>query len=52
MYNTQLTSVIRHVDPKALGHVWHTPDGKDLDLQFLIRDYVVHLKHHLDQILK
>ena len=52
MYNTQLTSVIRHVDPKALGNVWHTPDGKDLDLQFLIRDYVVHLKHHLDQILK
>ena len=51
MYNTQLTSVIRQVDPKALGNAWHTPDGKDLDLQFLIRDYVVHLKHHLDQIL-
>lgn len=52
MYNTQLASVIRTADPKALGNVWHTPDGKDLDLQFLIRDYVVHLKHHLDQILK
>jgi hypothetical protein len=51
MYNTQLASVLRHVDPKTLGNVWHTPDGKKLDLQFLIRDYVVHLKHHLDQIL-
>src|SRR5437868_6431768 len=47
MYNTQLTAVIRHVDPKTLGHVWHTPDGKDLGLEFLIRDYVVHLHHHL-----
>jgi len=51
IYNTQLVSVIRHVDSKALGNVWHTPDGKDLDLEFLIRDYVVHMRHHLDQIL-
>jgi hypothetical protein len=51
MYNTQLASVIRQADPKALGHVWHTPDDRELELQFLIRDYVVHLKHHLDQIL-
>ena len=51
IYNTQLAAVIRHVDSKALRNVWHTPDGKDLDLEFLIRDYVVHLRHHLDQIL-
>ena len=51
MYNTQLATVIRHVEPKTLRHVWHTPDGKDLDLEFIIRDYVVHLRHHLDQIL-
>jgi len=51
MYNTQLASVIRRVDPKTLRNVWHTADGKDLDLEFLIRDYVVHLRHHLDQIL-
>src|SRR5207244_163329 len=50
-YNTQLSAVIRHVDPKALKNVWHTPDGNDLDLEFIIRDYVVHMKHHLDQIL-
>ena len=51
MYNTQLAGVIRRVDQKALRNVWHTPDGKDLDLEFIIRDYVVHLQHHLDQIL-
>jgi hypothetical protein len=50
-YNTQLASVIRYVNPEALRHVWHTPDGKDLDLEFIMRDYVVHLRHHLDQIL-
>ncbi len=51
MYNTQLAAVIRRVDPKALRNNWHTPDGNDLDLEFIIRDYVVHMKHHLDQIL-
>lgn len=51
MYNTQLISIIRHADPAALRHIWHTPDGKDLDLEFIIRDYIVHLRHHLDQIL-
>jgi hypothetical protein len=51
MYNTQLAAVIRDADPKALRNIWHTPDGKDLDLEFIIRDYVVHMRHHLDQIL-
>jgi len=51
MYNTQLAALIGCVDPKALRNVWHTPDGQDLDLEFIIRDYVVHMRHHLDQIL-
>ena len=50
-YNSQLAAVIRRVDPKALRNVWHTPDGKDLDLEFIIRDYVVHMRQQLDQIL-
>jgi hypothetical protein len=49
-YNMQLASLIRDVNPNALRHVWHTPDGKDLDLEFIMRDYVVHLRHHLNQI--
>ena len=50
-YNTQLAEVIRHIDAKSLRNVWHIPDGQDLDLEFIMRDYVVHLRHHLDQIL-
>ena len=49
-YNTQLIALIRHVDSNALRNVWHTPDGKDLSLEFLMKDYVVHLRHHLDKI--
>lgn len=50
-YNAQLATLIRDVDKGALKHVWHTPDGKDLDLEFIMRDYVVHLRHHLEQVL-
>ena len=50
MYNTHLATVVRHVDPNALKNVWHTPSGEDVDLEFIIRDYVVHMRHHLDQI--
>lgn len=51
LYNTHLAAVIRHVDPTALKNKWHAPDGQDVDLEFIIRDYVVHMRHHLDQIL-
>ena len=51
VYNTHLAAVIRHVDPKALRNTWRAPDGKDVDLEFIIRDYLVHMQHHLDQIL-
>lgn len=50
-YNTQLAGIIRSVDPRALQNVWHTPDGEDLTLEFIMSDYVKHLRHHLDQIL-
>ena len=50
-YNMQLAALIRDVNPAALHNVWHTPDGKDLNLEFIMRDYVVHLRHHLEQIV-
>jgi hypothetical protein len=50
-YNTQLASLIRNVEKGFLAHIWHTPDGKDMDLEFIMRDYVVHLRHHLEQAL-
>ena len=49
-YNTHLASLIRSVDPAALKHVWHMPDGKTADLEFIVRDYVQHLRHHLEQL--
>ena len=51
VYNTQLVEVIRNIDPKALRNTWRAPDGKDVDLEFVVRDYLVHMRHHLDQIL-
>ena len=51
LYNTQLADVIRSMDPGALRNIWRAPDGKDVDLEFIARDYVVHMRHHLKQIL-
>jgi len=50
-YNTQLAALIRTVDTNSLKNVWHAPDGKDVTLEFLMVDYVRHLRHHLAQIL-
>ena len=50
-YNMQLAALICDVNPAALHNVWHTPDGKDLSLEFIMRDYVVHLRHHLEQMV-
>jgi hypothetical protein len=50
-YNKHLAEVIRSVDPNTLRNVWHAPNGSDVDLEFIMRDYVVHMRHHLEQIL-
>jgi hypothetical protein len=50
IYNTQLASLILNVDVTSLRHIWQTQDGQDVNLEFIMRDYVVHLRHHLDQI--
>jgi len=50
-YNKHLAHIIRSVDPKMLKNVWRTPSGRDVDLEFIIQDYVVHMRHHLEQIL-
>jgi hypothetical protein len=49
VYNRHLANVIDGLDPSALGHVWHSPEG-DVTLEFLATDYVDHMKHHLRQI--
>jgi len=49
LYNMHLATMIRHVDPATLRNKWQSPDG-EVDLEFVIRDYVVHMRHHLSQI--
>ncbi|MBI4472844.1 MAG: DinB family protein [Acidobacteria bacterium] len=50
IYNRHLAHVIRHCDPAALKNKWRSPDDGDVDLEFVIRDYVKHMRHHLAQI--
>jgi hypothetical protein len=50
LYNRHLATVIRFVDPSTLSNKWLSPYG-EVDLEYVIRDYVVHMQHHLDQIL-
>jgi hypothetical protein len=51
LYNRNLASLIRHTDPACLRNLWRSPDGNDIDLEFIIRDYLVHMRHHLEQII-
>ena len=51
VYNRHLAHLIRSVDPDALRHSWITPEGARVDLEFVMRDYVVHMKHHLDDVV-
>jgi hypothetical protein len=48
-YNRQLAHVIEHLDPAALPHIWDTGNNR-YTLEFIVTDYVVHLRHHLAQI--
>lgn len=50
VFNRHLAHVIRHIDPAAAGHIWKAQDS-EYSLEFLIEDYVHHLRHHLAQIL-
>src|SRR6266436_8253432 len=49
-YNRHLAHVVRNIDPATLKHTWRSPEGNIVDLEFVVRDYVVHMQHHLDQI--
>jgi hypothetical protein len=50
VFNGHLAHVIRHTDPAAAGHIWKAPSS-EYSLEFLIEDYLRHLRHHLAQIL-
>jgi hypothetical protein len=52
IYNRHLLEIIKRIPTKNLANECHVGNGKNVTLQFLIDDYVVHLEHHLRQIIK
>lgn len=50
-YNRHLARVIEYVDPETLGHVWDS-GSKRYTLEFVVSDYLAHLRHHVEQVLE
>jgi DinB superfamily len=51
-YNFHLLHIISAIPENALGSICVIGDNKPVTLEFVIQDYVRHLKHHLEQILE
>ena len=51
-YNRHLADVIEHIAPETLAHIWDYKEEARYDLEFVATDYVVHLRHHVEQILR
>ncbi len=51
-YNLHLLHLIAAIPDSALGNHCAIGNNEAVTLEFLIEDYVRHLKHHLEQILK
>ena len=49
-YNRHLLHVIASLPGDRLGVLCSVGEGEPVTFEFLIRDYVRHLRHHLDQI--
>ncbi|KUJ62989.1 hypothetical protein AR687_06240 [Flavobacteriaceae bacterium CRH] len=48
--NKQIVSIMKSVDEKALDYKIVLSDQSEIDLRFLMTDYVEHLEHHINQI--
>ncbi len=51
LYNRHLLEVIKRMPLEHLAKECNTGEEKPFTLQFLIEDYVVHMEHHLQQII-
>ena len=49
--NQALIVVLEHIPPGRLSAQCRIEDGAPVTLEFLIADYILHLRHHLDHIL-
>ncbi|MCV9928727.1 DinB family protein [Flavobacterium sp. LS1R49] len=50
--NSQIIRLFKSVDEKALDYEIILSDGSMINLDFLMKDYVEHLEHHINQIKK
>jgi hypothetical protein len=50
-YNRHLSHLIGTLEEKQLGHLCKIGNSESVSLEFIARDYVRHLQHHLKQIL-
>ncbi len=50
--NKQIIRLFKSVDEKALDYEILLSDGSIINLDFLMKDYVEHLEHHINQIKK
>jgi len=51
-YNLFLAGVMERVPATALGTPCRIGDGAAVTLEFVMTDYVLHMRHHLDKILE
>lgn len=51
-YNRHLVHILSKIPKQDLSRTCKGKDGSSVTLQFLADDYVVHLEHHLKQIIE
>ena len=51
-YNALLARVVRRIPEDRLAALCAVGDSPQITLRFLIEDYVLHMRHHLDHILQ
>lgn len=51
-YNSFLAAVVRRIPEGVLARKCVVGNSSPVTLQFLIEDYILHMQHHLDHILK
>ncbi|HVR69864.1 MAG TPA: DinB family protein [Vicinamibacteria bacterium] len=49
--NAHVAHVVSRIPPERLATLCRIGDGPPVTLEFIARDYVKHLQHHLEQIL-
>jgi hypothetical protein len=51
VYNEHIAHIIEHVSPEKLPNTISIEDSQPFTLQFIMQDYVEHIKHHMKVVL-